>query len=84
MSSLSDRLKSLGVKVGARDLPPLRPRKSYPIEQIVSGRFQETLHGEAFLVETRYPLDHRQGRAALCITAPLHLIPEGAREPRPP
>jgi uncharacterized protein YprB with RNaseH-like and TPR domain len=82
MASLSDKLKSLGVKVGARDLPPPRPRNPYPIEQVVPGRFQGTPHGEAFLVETRYPLEHGQGCAALRITASLRVIAEWAREPR--
>jgi uncharacterized protein YprB with RNaseH-like and TPR domain len=82
MVSLSDKLKSLGVKVGARDLPPPPPRAPYPIEQVVPGRFQETPHGEVLLVETRYPLDHQQGCAALHITASLQVIAEWAREPR--
>ena len=82
MNSLSEKLKSLGVKVGDRDLPPPRPRNPYPIEQVVPGRFQETPHGEAFLVETRYPLEHRQGRATLRVTASLRVIAEWAREPR--
>lgn len=82
MNSLSEKLKSLGVKIGARDLPPPRPRQSYPIEQVVSGRFQETPRGEAFLVETQYLLEHRQGCAPLRITAPLRVIAEWAREPR--
>jgi uncharacterized protein YprB with RNaseH-like and TPR domain len=82
MNSLSEKLKSLGVKIGARDLPPPRPRNPYPIEQVVPGHFQETPHGETFLVETRYPFEHRQGRAALCITASLQVIAEWAHEPR--
>jgi len=84
MASLSDKLKSLGVKIGARDLPPPRPRNPYPIEQVVPGRFQGTPHGEAFLVETRYPLEHGQGCAALRITASLRVIAQWAREPRLP
>jgi uncharacterized protein YprB with RNaseH-like and TPR domain len=82
MASLSDKLKSLGVKVGARDLPPPRLRNLYPIEQVVPGRFQGTPHGEAFLVERRYPLDLRHGCAPLRITASLGVIAEWAREPR--
>jgi uncharacterized protein YprB with RNaseH-like and TPR domain len=82
MNSLSEKLKSLGVKVGARDLPPPRPRHLYPIEQVMPGRFQETPHGEAFLVETRHPLELRQGRSELRITAPLRLIAQWARQPR--
>jgi uncharacterized protein YprB with RNaseH-like and TPR domain len=82
MVSLSDKLKSLGVQVGARDLPPPRPRNPYPIEHIVPGRFQETPNGEVFLVERQYPLEHRQGRASLRIIASLQVIAEWAREPR--
>jgi uncharacterized protein YprB with RNaseH-like and TPR domain len=82
MVSLSDKLKSLGVKVGARDLPPPRPRDPYPVQQIVPGRFQETPQGEVFLVERQYPLEHRQGRASLRIIASLQVIAEWAREPR--
>jgi len=81
-TSLSDKLKSLGVKIGARDLPPPRPRKPYPIERVVSGCFQETPHGEVYVVERRYPLEHRHGCATLQITAPLRVIAEWAREPR--
>jgi uncharacterized protein YprB with RNaseH-like and TPR domain len=81
-TSLSEKLKSLGVKIGARDLPPPRPRKPYPIERVVPGRFQETSHGEVYLVEERYPLEQRHGCATLQITAPLGVIAEWAREPR--
>jgi uncharacterized protein YprB with RNaseH-like and TPR domain len=82
MDSLSERLKALGVKVGAQDLPPPRPRDPYPIQQIVPGRFQETPYGEVFLVEKEYPLSFQHGGATLDITAPLHVIAEWARDPR--
>jgi uncharacterized protein YprB with RNaseH-like and TPR domain len=80
--SLSEKLKSLGVKIGARDLPPPRPRTPYPIERVVPGCFQETPRGEVYLVEKRYPLEHRHGCATLRITSPLRVIAEWAREPR--
>jgi len=82
MLSLSDKLKSLGVRIGARDLTPPRPRQPYPIERVVPGRFQETPHGEVYLVEERHPLEHRHGCATLQITPPLRVIAEWAREPR--
>jgi len=82
MLSLSDKLKSLGVRIGARDLPPPRPRQPYPIEWVVPGRFQETPHGEVYLVEERHPLEHRHGCATLQIAPPLRVIAEWAREPR--
>ncbi len=81
-ASLSDKLKSLGVKVGACDLPPPRPRDPYPIERVVPGRFQEMPHGKVYVVEERHPLEHRHGCAALRITAPLCVIAEWACEPR--
>jgi uncharacterized protein YprB with RNaseH-like and TPR domain len=101
MTSLSDKLKALGVRTGARredradgrsisespDFPTAgRPsshlRWAHPIEQIVPGRLQDTAHGEAFLVETSYPLDHRQGCSSLCVTSPPSIVAEWAREPR--
>jgi uncharacterized protein YprB with RNaseH-like and TPR domain len=81
-TSLSEKLKSLGVRVGARDLPPPRPRDPYPIERVVPGRFQETPRGQVFVSEQRYPLEHRHGHTTLQITAPLRVIAEWAREPR--
>jgi len=81
-TSLSDKLKSLGVRIGARDLPPPRPRKPYPVERVVPGRFQKTPYGEVYVVEERHPLEHRHGCATLQITAPLHVIAEWAGEPR--
>jgi len=80
-TSLSDKLKSLGVRIGARDLPP-RPRDPYPIERVVPGRFQETPHGTVYVVEERHPLEHRHGCATLQVTAPLGVIAEWAGEPR--
>ena len=82
MVSLSDKLKSLGVRIGTRHLPPPRPRDPYPIERVVPGRFQETPHGEVYVVEKRYPLEHRYGCATLQITASLRVIAEWASEPR--
>jgi uncharacterized protein YprB with RNaseH-like and TPR domain len=81
MDTLSERLKALGVKVGARDLPPPRPRDPYPIQGVVPGRFQETPHGEVFLVERRYPVAHQHGSASLSITAPLG--PTAPLDPNP-
>ena len=69
MPSLSDKLKSLGVKIGARDLPASPPRRElYAIEQVLSGHFQATSQGEVFAVETLYALDHRHGRVELQAT----------------
>jgi uncharacterized protein YprB with RNaseH-like and TPR domain len=80
MTSLSDKLRRLGVRVGTR-APASRPRPAYPIEHIVPGRVQQTGSGDAFVVETRYPLDQRHGCATLSTLAPLHVLSEWANEP---
>lgn len=82
MPSLSDRLKSLGVKVGAQDLPPPKKRAAYPIEHVIPGEFLDTPYGQAFVVETRYPGDHRQGIAAVRFRASLRSIAAWAGESR--
>jgi uncharacterized protein len=82
MPSLSDKLKSLGVRIGARDLPPPQPRSAHSIDQVVPGRFHATPRGETFVVETTYPPEYRHGHAALTLAAPLGTIAEWAKEPR--
>lgn len=82
MPALSDKLKSLGVKIGARDLPPPRPRSAHSIEQVVPGRFQTTPQGETYVVETIYPAGYRHGHAPLPLAASLETIAEWAKEPR--
>jgi uncharacterized protein len=86
MSSLSDRLKSLGVKVGAQDLPAPQPRRTSPhvhvLEQVLSGHPLETHQGETFVVEERYAVDYQLGKSSIQITAPLHKIAEWAGEER--
>ncbi len=67
MPSLSDKLKSLGVQVGARNLPP--PRRSmpadFPIEAVVAGADWLTACGPVFVAETRYSPEHRHGQVGL-------------------
>lgn len=82
MSSLSDKLKSLGVRLGAQDLPPPRKRPGFPIEQVVDGRFLETPFGQAFVVESRYSPDHRHGQVGIELNASLRTIAAWSKEPR--
>ncbi len=67
MPSLSDKLKSLGVQVGARNLPP--PRRivptDYPIELVVPGSEWATDYGPVFVAESRFHADYRHGRVGL-------------------
>ncbi len=83
-ASLSDKLKSLGVKVGARDLPPPNPRHvAYAIERVLpGGRFEATPYGQIFVVETRYSPEYRHGRAGLHLSASRQMVAEWARDGR--
>ena len=82
MPSLSDKLKALGVQVGARNLPkpPQRLPEAHPIEEVVSGRIQSTSWGPVFVSETAYPSSYRHGRVGLCLEQPLGCIANWADE----
>lgn len=82
MPTLSDKLKSLGVQVGAKNLPPPQTKRAYAIESVVPGRTLLTKYGEAFIVESVYPPEYRHGNAALQISASLKTIAAWAREER--
>ena len=81
MSSLSDRLKSLGVVVGTQQLPaPKTPlSEQYPIEQVLAGEFWQTSAGDVFVVETNYKADFLRDTVKLKPTAPLETIAAYAR-----
>jgi len=66
--SLAEKLKSLGVKIGASDLLPAqpKPKMGVPIEEVMDGRWIATRRGEAFVFEQTFPADYRHGNAPLC------------------
>ena len=81
MTDLADKLKSLGVQLGARNLPPPQRRtEAYAIENIVSGQFQPTPHGEVFVVDRPYPAAYRHGQVGLWPAASLQPIAAWAQE----
>lgn len=81
-ASISDRLKALGVKVGAQDLKPAPPVRSNNLENILDGRSLATPLGETFLVERHYPLGQPHGSAALQLTASLERLADWAGDAR--
>lgn len=64
MSSLSDRLKALGVQLGAGELKPKRSA-GFGIEQVVPGESRATDFGPAYVVEHFLPADQPYGNAPL-------------------
>jgi uncharacterized protein YprB with RNaseH-like and TPR domain len=81
-ASISDRLKALGVKVGAQDLKPAPPVRSNNLENILDGHSLETPWGETFVIEKRYPVGQPHGSAALQLTASLERLADWAGDAR--
>ncbi|MEJ5224255.1 MAG: ribonuclease H-like domain-containing protein, partial [Anaerolineales bacterium] len=90
MPSLSDKLKSLGVKTGAEIRPPAAPKptRGTPIEAVFpngqkpSGRALLTRRGEAFVVEDTYIADYRHGQAPIRLEAALGTLAAWAVDER--
>ncbi len=84
MPSLADKLKSLGVDLGVKELIPKdAPRQGdYPIEGVLAGEWQSTPHGETFVVEARYQADYQQGNVPLRGESPREIIAAWANEPQ--
>jgi len=82
MPSLSDRLKSLGVKIGAQDLPASQAERPFSIENVLYGRVVPTQLGETYAVESRYSNDYAQGDVPIQVTHPLHGIADWIQEDR--
>lgn len=81
-NSLADKLKSLGVKVGATGLAPAKTgRPGIAIETSLPGRWVETRRGEAFLVENNYTPDYRHGDFPIMLEAGLTGIAQWAGDP---
>jgi uncharacterized protein YprB with RNaseH-like and TPR domain len=52
MTSLSDKLKSLGVQMGAKNIPAPSFSKAMSLEEATGGFILETINGETFIVDT--------------------------------
>ncbi|MCA1554642.1 MAG: hypothetical protein LC737_09720, partial [Chloroflexi bacterium] len=86
-SALSSKLKSLGVKVGARDVAPQPAEKEkrlnrYAIENVLNGRVFGTDDGECFVVEHQYSTAYRHGHTPLHKPLELNAIARWARDER--
>jgi uncharacterized protein len=80
--SVADKLKSLGVKVGTRDLAPPKPKSRFDIDSVVTGAFQTTPLGDVFVAEQAYTSEYRHGLSSLTSSLPVCLISQWARDAR--
>jgi len=82
MPSLQEKLKALGVKVGAADLgPPHRPRRP-SLEETLGGRWTPTQRGEAFVVEQLFSTDYRHGAVPIRVDSSLAALSAWAADER--
>lgn len=81
MPSLTDKLKSLGVKVGTSHLTPPEPA-THTIESVVAGAFRATPLGDAFVAEKTFGEDYLHGKVSPISEFPLSLISQWAKDPR--
>ena len=80
--SLTDRLQSLGVKTGARNLAPPKRKSAHDIDSVVAGTYLHTRRGDVFIVEQAYTTDYRHGISPITCSLPLSLISEWAKDAR--
>ncbi|HZW04057.1 MAG TPA: hypothetical protein VFF68_09030, partial [Anaerolineaceae bacterium] len=72
--SLSEKLKSLGVQVGAQQISPRREKKGFPIAEVMPGRFISTAFGNTFAVESAFPADYQHGIVSFTEPFDLHML----------
>ena len=79
--SLSEKLKSLGVKKGST-LPAPPKSESYSIDSVVDGDFSPTPRGDVFIAEQNYSSSYIYGTSPLISSSPLSLISQWADDPQ--
>ncbi len=82
MSSLEDKLRSLGVKKGAAHLPTPETGAAYEIGAVISGAPLATQLGETFVHEERFAADYRHGQTSIRLAAPLDMMSAWAADER--
>ena len=81
-SSLTGKLRSLGVKVGVTDLAPPKPKSRYGIDSVIAGAFCPTALGDVFVAEQTYTSEYRHGLSSLNSSLPISVISQWARDTR--
>jgi uncharacterized protein YprB with RNaseH-like and TPR domain len=80
--SVADKLKLLGVKVGATHLDSPRPESRYVIDSVVAGAFYPTQLGDVFVAEQTFNQDYLHGLSPLLSSLPLSMISQWSGDAR--
>lgn len=86
-TSLSSKLKTLGVKVGARETAPQPAEKAkrlnrYAIENVMAGRMVGNGDGSCFVVESAYSAAYRHGHTHIHASFTLKALARWAQDER--
>jgi uncharacterized protein len=81
MPSLSDKLKSLGVKLGTTDLPISATKERHDIESVVEGAYRQTIKGDTFVAEQKFEAGYHHGLAPILPGTSFTALSAWAREP---
>ena len=82
MTSLADKLRALGVKVGAADLPRPTPSKRFEIHTVVAGDYRPTRAGDVFTAQQLFSGDYLHGHASIRLESLPPALTTWARDPR--
>ncbi len=80
--SLADKLKSLGVKVGAKEVPQPKTIKRVSIDRVLKGDYRQTRSGESFVYEQRFPIKDLHGEISLYPTLIPAILAEYVKDAR--
>jgi uncharacterized protein YprB with RNaseH-like and TPR domain len=82
ISSVADKLKSLGVKKGTTHLAPPKLDSHYGIDSIMAGAFHSTLLGDVFVAEQTFSPGYLHGLSPLLSSFPFSMISQWAGDTR--
>lgn len=80
-SSLSDRLRALGVQIGPSELKPKPSFLPHRLSEVLGGQFEPTPFGEAFVVTQTYPEGSSLGDSAIQVSSSLEKLALWAGDP---
>jgi hypothetical protein len=82
MSSISERLKALGVSLGTENVRQAVRGRAVPIHEVVAGETRDTPFGEAFVIDQFFPTEHVHGTSTLRFPPTLDKVAAWARDAR--
>ena len=82
MPTITEKLRSLGVKTGTAGLPVPAREESHGIASVLAGSVMPTGLGETFVYEEHYAADYRHGLASIRLEVPLTIVSAWAADPR--